>query len=210
MEDKIAAAGGRIVEPEQKYNILALFGKAGSGKDTIRNKLLELYPDRYRRLVSYTTRPPRLGEVEGHTYHFVDPNTFAAKVINFSMLEATCFNVVGDNWFYGTSIDDLTLDKINVGVFNPTAIEALVQDNRLKVLPIYISCVDKVRLLRQLEREKNPNCSEICRRFLADEGDFPGYFSFYYETIFNSEPISSSLAIDAINEYVWNYFGQDN
>jgi hypothetical protein len=71
------------------------------------------------------------------------------------MLEATCFNVVGDNWFYGTSIDDLTLDKINVGVFNPTAIEALVQDNRLKVLPIYISCVDKVRLLRQLEREEN-------------------------------------------------------
>lgn len=30
----------------------------------------------------------------------------------------------------------------------------------------------KIRLLNQLNRENNPDCSEICRRFLADEKDF--------------------------------------
>ena len=31
---------------------------------------------------------------------------------------------------------------------------------------------DKTRLLRCLNREENPDCEEICRRFMTDEQDF--------------------------------------
>lgn len=37
---------------------------------------------------------------------------------------------------------------------------------------MWIKANDKTRLLRSINREKNPNCSEICRRFLADKIDF--------------------------------------
>lgn len=33
-------------------------------------------------------------------------------------IEFTCFN----NWWYGTSIDALVKDKINIGIFSPKAI----------------------------------------------------------------------------------------
>ena len=37
------------------------------------------------------------------------------------MLEATMFN----NWFYGTSVHNLDDHCVNIGVFNPEAIEIL-------------------------------------------------------------------------------------
>ena len=84
------------------------------------------------------------------------------------MLEATSFR----DWFYGTPIESLDKDKINIGVFNIEGIKCLVEDNRLEVYPILIDAPDKVRLLRSLNREEKPDCIEICRRFLADEKDF--------------------------------------
>ena len=84
------------------------------------------------------------------------------------MLEATVFK----GWGYGTPLEALKQDKINVGVFNPEGIECLLADSRLEVLPIYIYAPDKVRLIRALNRELNPDCAEICRRYEADERDF--------------------------------------
>ena len=40
------------------------------------------------------------------------------------------------------------------------------------MIPIYIKASDKARLTRCLTREDNPNCQEICRRFIADKKDF--------------------------------------
>ena len=37
---------------------------------------------------------------------------------------------------------------------------------------VYIYADDKTRLLRQLNREKDPDVAEICRRYQADEANF--------------------------------------
>lgn len=150
-----------------KYKILALFGPAGAGKNYIQDVLLDS-SDMFYRVVSTTTRPPRASEKDGREYHFVTPKDFGKKVLNFSMLEATCFN----DWFYGTAIEDLDIFYINIGVFSIHAIDCLLQDNRLEILPVYIKSDDKIRLQRQLDREEKPDCKEICRRFLADDKDF--------------------------------------
>jgi hypothetical protein len=42
----------------------------------------------------------------------------------------------------------------------------------LYVYGFYVSAKDKTRLLRQLNREENPDIHEIIRRFKADEEDF--------------------------------------
>ena len=146
--------------------VIALFGPSGSGKDTVAKILAK--QKNVNEIVSCTTRPMRDYEQDGIDYHFLTNEQFAEKVLNGSMLEATSFR----DWFYGTPIDSLKENMLNVGVFNIQGIECLLKDDRLDVYPVYIACEDKLRLQRSLDREVNPDCEEICRRFLTDLQDF--------------------------------------
>jgi guanylate kinase len=135
----------------------------------------------YNILVKTTTRDPRDYEIDGVHYHFLSPEDFAIKVLNGDLIEVASFN----NWFYGTDIHELKKDTINMGVFSIYGIECMLDDPRLEVYPIYIQASDKTRLLRSLNREQNPNCEEICRRFFADKKDFADIPFDYH--VFNNE-----------------------
>lgn len=149
------------------YKIIAIMGEAGTGKDTLMQEVLKVHP--FHEIVSCTTRPPREGEVDGVNYHFLTNEEFAAKVLNDEMLEATEFN----NWFYGTGLESLSEDEINIGVFNPTGIESLLAHrDKVKVIVFRVYVSDKTRLIRQLNREREPDVHEIIRRFKADWIDF--------------------------------------
>ena len=76
---------------------------SGGGKSSMVNALLEREPG-IRLSVSYTTRPPRPGESEGHHYHFVDVPTFIALKDDGEFLEHA---FVHGNW-YATSATWLT------------------------------------------------------------------------------------------------------
>lgn len=165
--------------------IIALFGKSASGKDTIQNYMCKNYKDTHK-IISYTTRPPRINEVDGRDYFFINQNSFYEKILNNKILESTVFN----NWFYGTSIDQFRYGKINIGVFNIRGVYNLLnrQDSILKnyeIIPIMVLCPDKTRLLRSLARDDSV-CSEICRRFLTDEKDFLK-IPFEYKTVNNND-----------------------
>ena len=149
------------------YKIIALMGKAGSGKDTILHELIAANPNLHE-VISCTTRPRREGEVDGVNYFYLTPEQFGDKVLHDEMLEATCFR----DWFYGTSYDSLRSDAINVGVFNPTGVDSLMSRPDVEVTVFYVIASDKTRLLRQLNREDNPDVKEIIRRFSTDEADF--------------------------------------
>lgn len=151
----------------KKIKIIALFGKSGAGKDTIQNAVLAEFPE-INGIVSCTTRPMREYETNGIDYHFMSTEEFTKKVLNGTMLEATEFR----GWFYGTPLDSLDPDKINIGVFNIAGIDALLEDSRLEVYPVIVYAPDKIRLLRSLLREDSPDCAEICRRFETDNQDF--------------------------------------
>ena len=150
-----------------KYNIIAIMGKAGSGKDTLMKTLLEepAFSDA-KPIISCTTRPIRDNEIDGVNYHYLTKEQFTDQILSGEMLEATVFN----DWCYGTSLKNLTQDKLNIGVFNPEGV-GLLREN-VQLIVIYVEATDKTRLLRQLNREKDPDCHEIVRRFGADEADF--------------------------------------
>jgi guanylate kinase len=59
--------------------IIVLTGPSGVGKDTVLRELFRLDPG-LEYCVSYTTRPPRPGEIEGVSYYFVDEPTFRAMI----------------------------------------------------------------------------------------------------------------------------------
>lgn len=152
----------------RKYKIIALIGKSGSGKDRIMRECLKANPALHE-IISCTTRLPRDNETDGVNYHFVSAETFAETLLKNEMLEASVFN----NWCYGTPFSSLSLDDINIGVFNPTGIESLQLHKNIIDLTVYYICVsDKERLIRQLNREKEPNIEEIFRRYKTDEEDF--------------------------------------
>lgn len=153
---------------KKSYKILALMGPSGSGKDTVLKEVLKKNPKEFNKIINCTTRPMREGEVNGVDYFFISPETFAEQVLNFDMIEATNFN----DWFYGTSKDALVNNAINIGVFSPEAVEALLESPDIELMVLELAASDKTRLLRQLNREANPNVHEIIRRFKADEEDF--------------------------------------
>lgn len=152
------------------YNIIALMGEAGSGKDRTMQAVLAANPTLHE-IISCTTRPMRQGEAHGVNYFYYTPEQFGQKVLDGEMLECTVFN----DWFYGTSYDSVRSDGvINIGVFNPTGVESLLARPDCNVLVYWIKAKDKTRLLRQLNREEDPDVREVVRRFQADYNDFDG------------------------------------
>ena len=150
------------------YNIAILMGEAGAGKDKMLKLLLEKAPY-LSGIVSCTTRPPREGEVHGVNYYYYTPEQFGDMVLHGEMLECVVFN----DWFYGTSFESVRSgDVINIGIFNPSGVEALIERNDCNIIVFWIKTSDKTRLLRQLNREQNPNVREVVRRFTADYEDF--------------------------------------
>lgn len=167
-----------------KYKIIALFGEAGSGKDYIQKAMMEtdFGKENLFEIISCTTRPPREGEIDGVHYHFISSaNEFFNGDNLYHMIEFTNFR----GWWYGTRDIDLSKSKINIGVFNVKGIKEILKRDNIDCLPIRISSYKKIRLLRQLNREIDPDCDEIIRRFLADEKDFLN-LPFDYKVITNN------------------------
>lgn len=152
----------------KKIKIIAYVGKSGAGKDYCMKRTAEY--NNYHIIVSSTTRPKREYETEGVDYHFLSEKEFAAA----RFLETASFN----GWHYGTRYEDLDPDRINIGVFNPTGLKSLAAHDDIDLTIVYIKASDKTRLLRQLNREDNPNVKEIIRRFNTDEADFQDDKSF--------------------------------
>lgn len=58
--------------------VLVLCGPSGAGKSTLITRLEAQFPE-LAFSVSYTTRPPRMGEVHGQDYSFVEPEEFTRR-----------------------------------------------------------------------------------------------------------------------------------
>lgn len=151
---------------KKKINVIAICGKSASGKDSILKELGK--SSHVHTIVSCTTRPKRENETDGIDYHFISKDEFTKRLMCGDLLEATVFNT----WCYGTSIQELDENKINIGAFNPEGLEILLEEKQVNLYPFYINVSDKNRLIRALNREENPNVQEIVRRYNVDNNDF--------------------------------------
>ena len=91
--------------------LIVVSAPSGCGKGTILSEVLK--DDRFYYSVSATTRSPRLGEVNGVTYHFITKQDFEERIKNNAMLEYAeyCGN------YYGTpkkEIDEMREQGKNV------------------------------------------------------------------------------------------------
>ena len=74
-------------------------GPSGAGKGTLIDFLTSKFPDKFGFSVSYTTRQPRKGEVDGVQYNFVTVEKFKQMIANDEFIEHC---EVHTN-FYGTA-----------------------------------------------------------------------------------------------------------
>lgn len=156
-----------IINIMEKYFLIAILGKSGSGKDTFVKHLMDRPCSKMlHKKISHTTRPQRDYEKDGVDYFFKTPDYFLKHLDDF--FEVTCFN----NWYYGTQYSSLNKNKINIGIFTPDGLEAIKESKDIRCISIYIDCKNKLRLIRALNREENPDIEEIFRRYKADELDF--------------------------------------
>lgn len=93
-------------EPRPSGELFILSAPSGAGKTTLINNLTKAgfwQLDGLAFSVSYTTRSPRQGEVDGRDYHFVDHATFLEMIDAHRFLEWA--QVHGN--FYGTAKDEV-------------------------------------------------------------------------------------------------------
>ena len=158
--------------------LYCLMGKSSCGKDTIYKMLMADESLALRRVVPYTTRPIRAGEVEGVEYHFTDKPGLDKLTAANKVIECRCYNTVHGDWYYFT-VDDEDIDLCNHDYLLIGTLEAYesIRDyyGRDKVVPLFIDLDDGIRLERALNRERSqnePKYKEMCRRFIADCEDF--------------------------------------
>lgn len=158
--------------------LIVLMGKSASGKDTIYKLLLADKSLKLRQLVPYTTRPRRVGEIEGEAYHFVTEEQFNALLEKGRVIEHRSYHTIHGLWRYFT-VEDEQLDLSRHSYLLIGTLEAYVSIVRHfgqeQVVPVMVTLDDGVRLERALNRERqqeHPKYEEMCRRFLADSADY--------------------------------------
>lgn len=144
--------------------MIVLVGESASGKSSIEKNLIENYG--FNKVVSYTTRKPRDGEVDGVDYHFIDKSQFKRLKIQGFFAETAMYN----DWHYGTAKRDCTDDK--VAVLTPHGLRQISKIQGINVVSFYINVPRRDRLIKILQR--GDNIEEAYRRSLSDVGQFDG------------------------------------
>jgi guanylate kinase len=154
---------------------------SGAGKTSLVAKLLATDP-LVKKSVSYTTRDPRPGEVDGHHYHFVAPQVFEDMRASGALLESAL--VHGNH--YGTSRDTVeTVCASGTDVLLEIDWQGAAQIRKLKpeavaifVLPPSISALE-----HRLRGRAQDSAEVIARRVAAARGEIAHVPEFDYVII---------------------------
>ena len=145
--------------------LIVISAPSGCGKTTIVERLLERNRD-FERSVSYTTRSPRPGEVDGRDYFFISKEEFAAKKRKGFFIESA--EVFGR--FYGTSkafvSERLAKGKKVVLAVDVQGMEQLKTKARRKIptVSIFIMPPSVAALKRRLAKRKTETKAEMAER----------------------------------------------
>lgn len=156
-----------MVTPNKTHKRIVLVGKAGSGKDFLRQK----FENRgFKYAVSYTTRPPREGEVNGKDYYFISEDEAKVLIESNFFYEYVIFN----GWIYGTSLTQFNQDDLFI--MTPEGISRIKPEDREKCFIIYLDIPTSIRIKRLGKRDM-PGDS-VRRRIEADELDFDDFIDY--------------------------------
>lgn len=147
----------------ERLRPVVIMGGTGSGKTTLLNELVKRG---FEKVVTYTTRSPRPGEVDGVDYHFIETNEFIRKIGRLEFIETTHYVKADEGVvMYGTPNFDYKNTK-KVIVLNGDGVAKLAE-GLLRFDLIYLDLTDEILIDRATKR--GDKLEEILRRIPADK-----------------------------------------
>lgn len=154
--------------------IIVLLGASGSGKSTIENELATHHG--FEKIISYTTRQPRNGEMNGREYYFTNNKTFNEMLKDGLFAE---YDEYSQGRLYGTMLSDYA-EGNKVVVLTPNGLRQLMMKcSSEDIYPVLVEASLGTRVKRYIDRcgvdkfsydDKN----EITARVERDFGMFLG------------------------------------
>lgn len=182
---------------------------SGAGKNTLVEKLLATHASIYKesnslkRVVTYTSKKPRLGDVDGKDYHFISEADFEKKIQEGFFLEySTAYgNYYGTPRFILTELSQGASFFIIIDQYGAQAISKLYQKHVL----IWIEPSSIEELESRLIKRAGESAEDIAKRLelarveMAQQKENPSYH--YYITNSNVEQ-----GVKHLQEIVFKYF----
>ena len=169
------------MKPDNKNIMVVLSSPSGAGKTTITKKIQQKFSS-FKISVSHTTRKPRLNEIDGIDYNFIDEKTFKLKIKeNFFYEYAKIF----DN-YYGTSKTAVNkLIKTNDIIFDIDwqGNQQLSKFNELNLLKIFITTRTKKALKDRLISRNQDDKLEVEKRLKSYDLDVKHWDDYDYIVI---------------------------
>ena len=142
--------------------MIILVGASATGKSVVAKQLFEKY--KIKKVVTYTTRPMRDGEVNHIDYHFVSKDDFINKMNNDYFIETASYN----NNYYGTAYEDISKDKVLI--VEPNGANVYYDKLNDKVAIYYLQASEAMRKERMQTR--GDSLDNINKRLKSDEEYF--------------------------------------
>lgn len=172
--------------------MLVLIGKMGSGKDTIKQNLINDLG--MKNCCTYTTRPKRPGEEDGKEYHFITDKEFETKKKDKFFATTSEYNTVNGIWKYGTALSDLVKTSNSVIILNPKEVkdmkENLLLNNHIKTNTKICYLIAGSNFIWERLVKRGDASDEMARRMEQDEEDFKD-ISNYIDFAVRNENIGS-------------------
>jgi len=165
--------------PRQGKGLLfVVSAPSGAGKTTLCREVVNQLPG-LRHSVSYTTRKPRPGEVDGRDYYFLDETGFQKKIERGEFIEWA--EVHGH--LYGTSWDQLLLhSEQGVDLILDIDAQGAMQLKKKEVEGVYIYILPPSfeALKARLMERRSDSPEEINRRLRKARDEIWSYREYYY------------------------------
>jgi len=135
------------------YTLMTITGETCAGKSYLLDKLVE--NNIVNKIVSCTTRPPRIGEIDGKDYYFLSKEDFQWGLDRGNFAEHVEFN----GTHYGTTNDEIQskIDGRKPGtiIVEPQGVEIYERyclGQNIRMMKVFVMTPEKVRLDRLSKR----------------------------------------------------------
>lgn len=164
--------------------LITIIGKTSCGKTSVVNELISKH--NFKKIVTFTTRPKRKGEVDGIDYCFIPKEDFKQKIDEGFFAEWKTYTTVEGIWYYGTALKDLQSEEDNsVIILTPDGFREVKNKLGNNVTSIYIYSNNATIKKRLIERGDNPE--EAKRRLEHDNEDFKGVENEVDRIVYNND-----------------------
>ena len=135
--------------------LVILSGVAGAGKDTIKKEIIKRM-ENVKSIPSFTSRPPREGDIPGKTYIFLTKEEFEKKIRNDEIYEYD----IHHNNYYGTSKQILNEESKTGIIIKDIDVKGMINlrkylNGKVKMISIFLDAPDELlekRLVMRGER----------------------------------------------------------